>query len=117
MPLFELRTNQRPDKEEVGSLVSEISRVCSEILCKPEKYVMVSLQAGQSLIFAGTDEPAAFGELRSIGLPKNETTLFSSRLCSFLSKRLHISEERIYLSFIDVERDNWGWNGKTFGSI
>ena len=116
MPLFELRTNQRPDKEEIKSLVSEISRVCSEILHKPEKYVMVNLQVGQSLIFAGTDAPAAFGELRSISLPQNETAALSARLCSFLSERLHISEDRIYLSFGDVNRNNWGWNGKTFGT-
>ncbi len=116
MPLFELRTNQRPAKEEVNSLVSEISRVCSEILHKPEKYVMVSLQVGQSLIFAGTDDPAAFGELHSISLPKNETAKLSAKLCSFLSERLHISEDRIYISFTDVDRNNWGWDGGTFGT-
>tara|TARA_B100001964_G_scaffold235993_1_gene297028 strand:- start:2296 stop:2766 length:471 start_codon:yes stop_codon:yes gene_type:complete len=116
MPLFELRTNQRLNEEEVRSLVSEISCVCSEILRKPEKYVMVDFQMGQSLIFAGTDDPAAFGKLHSINLPLNETATLSAQLCSFLSERLHVPQERIYLSFVDVERNKWGWNGQTFGS-
>ena len=116
MPLFELRTNQKPEKEQVDSMAYELSRVCSEILCKPEGYVMVSIQVGQSLIFAGTDDPAAFGELRTINLPPQEIATLSARLCSFLSERLNIPESRIYLSFSDIDRNNWGWNGTTFGS-
>ena len=116
MPLFELRTNQKPEKELLDSMAYELSRVCSEILCKPEGYVMVSMQVGQSLIFAGTDAPVAFGELRSINLPPQDIEALSARLCAFLSKRLNVPEARIYLSFADVDRNNWGWNGKTFGA-
>ena len=116
MPLFELRTNQTPEKEEVDSMASGLSRVCSEVLCKSEGYVMVNIQVGQSLIFAGTDDPAAFGELRSINLLQEEIVTLSARLCSFLSERLNVPEDRIYLGFADIDRNNWGWNGKTFGT-
>ena len=63
MPLFELRTNRALGEGEVLILALELSRVCAGILSKPESYVMVNLQPNQSLIFAGTDDPAAFGEL------------------------------------------------------
>ena len=116
MPLFELRTNQTPKKDGVESLASELSLLCSEILRKSEGYVMVSIQVSQSLIFAGTDEPAAFGELRSIDLPPREIATLSAKICSLVSERLAVPENRIYLSFADVDRNNWGWNGKTFGS-
>ena len=116
MPLLELRTNQTPDKEEVKLLSSKFSRFCSEILGKPEHYVMVNLQVGQSLVFAGTDDPAAFGELLSIELSANATASLSSQLCSFVSEQLDVPTDRIYISFVDVDRNRWGWNGKTLGS-
>jgi len=116
MPLLELRTNQTHDKEKVKMLSSKFSRFCSEILAKPEHYVMVNLQVGQSLVFAGTDDPAAFAELRSIELSVNETSFLSSQLCSFASEQLDIPTDRIYISFVDLDRNRWGWNGKTFGS-
>ena len=116
MPLLELRTNQTHDKEKVKMLSSNFSRFCSEILAKPEHYVMVNLQVGQSLVFAGTDDPAAFAELRSIELSVNETSFLSSQLCSFASEQLDIPTDRIYISFVDLDRNRWGWNGKTFGS-
>mgnify|MGYP003952307399 CR=1 FL=1 len=116
MPLFELRTNQKPPKETVKSMASELSLLCSEMLNKSEGYVMVNIQVGQSLIFSGTDDPAAFGELRSIDLPGNEIAALSTRICSFLSNRLDVPNNRIYLSFVDIDRNNWGWNGKTFGA-
>ena len=34
---------------------------------KPEQYVMVSLNAGKPMCYAGTEEPCAYGELISIG--------------------------------------------------
>ena len=114
MPLFEVRTNQKPSKEETAVIASELSRVCSSLLRKSEDFVMVNFQVDQTLLFAGTVEPAAFGELRSINLPIDETNALAARICSFLSERLDIAENRIYLSFIDIERQNWGWNGKTF---
>ena len=114
MPLFEVRTNQKPSKEEIAVIASELSHVCSNILRKSEDYVMVNIQVDQMLLFAGTDEPAAFGELRSINLPIEETTPLAALICSFLSERLDVPENRIYLSFTDVDRNNWGWNGKTF---
>tara|TARA_Y100000588_G_C14033192_1_gene829563 strand:+ start:206 stop:550 length:345 start_codon:yes stop_codon:yes gene_type:complete len=114
MPLFELRTNRTLGEEEGLILASELSGVCAEILNKPESYVMVNLQANQSLIFAGNCDPTAFGELHSINLPDDETSSLSATLCTFLSERLNISKDRIYLSFVNVDRNNWGWNGKTF---
>ena len=116
MPLFEIRTNQTPSKEEARSVASDLSTICSEILRKPEGYVMVNIQVGQMLLFAGTEDPAAFGELRSINLPARETTSLAMQLCSFLAERLDVPENRIYLGFTDVDRNNWGWNGKTFGT-
>ena len=117
MPLFEVRTYQKPSKEETAVIASELSRVCSSLLRKSEDFVMVNIQVDQMLLFAGTDEPAAFGELRSIKLPIDETNILAARICSFLSERLDITENRLYLSFTDIDRQNWGWNGKNFQAI
>ena len=83
-------------------------------LGKPEKYVMVALEPGFRMSFAGSTAPAAFLQLKSIGLPESRTKEISSALCGFLEKELGIPKNRIYIVFEDVERSYWGWNGSTF---
>ena len=56
MPLFEVRTNQKPSKEEIAVIASELSHVCSNILRKSEDYVMVNIQVDQMLLFAMFDK-------------------------------------------------------------
>ena len=75
---------------------------------------MVRLNLGENLCFAGTDAPAAFGELFSIGLSDLETPSLSANLCKFLVERLTVSADRIFLNFHDVPRGLWGWKGRTF---
>jgi hypothetical protein len=64
--------------------------------------------------FAGSNDPLAYLELKSIGLPTDRTTEFSQTLCDTLSQQLQIPTDRIYIEFSDAERHLWGWNGATF---
>jgi hypothetical protein len=75
---------------------------------------MVRVNFGESIFFAGTDEPALFTELFSIGPSAMDAPTLSFALCKFLSERLGISPKRIYLNFHDAPREMWGWNGSTF---
>lgn len=66
------------------------------------------------MLFGGSDEPTAYLELKSIGLPQEATTALSGALCDLISEHLEISKDRIYIEFANAERKMWGWNGATF---
>ena len=112
MPLLELTTNTNID--DVQPLAKQASRLAADILGKPESYVMVKIMPEQSLIFAGSDEPAAHVKLKSLGLPEKDTAELSAKICDFISAELGIKSARIYIEFANPERHMWGWSSKTF---
>lgn len=114
MPFFKIETNQPMNADATQSILKKSSEFISEMLGKPEKYVMVSAEAGQQMLFGGNDDPTAFVQLKSIGLPVDKCTEFSGRICQFLSDELGIKPDRIFIDFADLERNMFGWNGKTF---
>jgi len=116
MPLLAVKTNRVLDSATEEAIGPELSRMCVGLLGKSEAYVMVSLSCGENLWFAGSAEPAAFAELRSIGLPELEIPRLAESLCGLLADKLKVSPERIYLNFPATPGDRWGWNGGTFAS-
>ena len=112
MPLLTLATNQAiEDKTGTCQL---ISKQIADLLGKPESYVMVLLQSGQSMTFAGTDDPTALIELKSLGLPEDQTTDFSTTLCTMIGDLINIPPNRIYIEFSSPPRHLWGWDKRTF---
>ncbi len=114
MPLLQVKTNQVLDRETGASLLPRCSQAVAGALGKPERYVMVSVEGGVPMLFAGDDSPCAYLELKSIGLPENKTAELSETLCTLVSEALGIASERIYIEFADAQRHMWGWNGGTF---
>lgn len=112
MPYLSVQTNARVDDAE--GLIRRLSRQAAAMLGKPEAYVMVYLEAGASLCFAGSSEPAAYVQLKSLGLPEADTQAYSARLCSSLQSELGIDPARIYIEFSNPQRHMWGWNSGTF---
>ncbi|WP_455209954.1 phenylpyruvate tautomerase MIF-related protein [Kaarinaea lacus] len=114
VPYITIQTNQEFDATSGKQLMQQASKTVSEILGKSENYVMVSLPPPVPMLFAGSDEPAAYLELKSIGLPQETTTSLSGVLCDLIYDHLRIAKERIYIEFANAERTMWGWNGRTF---
>ena len=112
MPLLQISTNIAI--ENCQQLAEKASKLTAEMLGKPESYVMVKVLAKQTLIFAGTGEPAAHLKLKSLGLPESKTADFSSMLCAFIDSELAIKSARIYIEFSSPERHMWGWDSRTF---
>lgn len=75
---------------------------------------MVSLEHNPNVLFAGSGDPLAYLELKSIGLPQEQTKTISAALCQVISNELGIAQDRIYIEFADAARHMWGWNGGTF---
>jgi len=111
---MKLQTNMELDAEQQERFLKQASATTAEALGKPENYVMVVLETQQSMSFAGTTDPLAYVEFKSIGLPEAKTPAFSDTLCSLIHSSLDIAKNRIYIEFSDAPRAMWGWDGRTF---
>jgi phenylpyruvate tautomerase len=114
MPYLMVQTNTPVNTDNAQHFVKQASATVSRLLGKPESYVMVSLQPPVPMVFAGTDDPTAYLELKSIGLPEKATPELSKVLCELVRDTLNIDENRIYVEFSNAQSHLWGWNGRTF---
>lgn len=111
MPYLSITTNVALSSEAETAWTAEASKIVAAQLKKPEAYVMVSLQKAP-MRFAGSLEPAAFMDLKSIGLPHD---------CERLAKALAaiatchgIPDQRLYLTCTDVPAPRWAQGGEAF---
>ncbi len=114
MPFLRIQTNQHLSDSEASALAARASVVVAEQLGKPERYVMISVEANPAMQFAGTNAPLAYLELKSIGLPESRTADMSRALCGMMTSATGIEADRIYIEFTDAPRKMWGWNNGTF---
>ncbi len=114
MPYLKIQTNRSVGKERHAGLLRKASETVGDALGKPERYIMVALEGGAPMLFAGSDAPVAYLELKSIGLPESKTATLSTALCNLVEDELDIPRDRIYIEFADAQRAMWGWNGGTF---
>lgn len=114
MPLLKIQTNKAVDTATAKTLVGDASAAVADLLGKPERYVMVSLEHNPAMLFGGSDDPLAYLELKSIGLPESRTADLSRNLAELLNEALDLPADRIYIEFADAPRNMWGWNGSTF---
>jgi phenylpyruvate tautomerase PptA (4-oxalocrotonate tautomerase family) len=114
MPFLRIQTNQSMAEADARSLASTSSALVAELLGKPERYVMTSVETSPAMQFAGEDTPLAYLELKSIGLPESATADVSKALCELVTTATGIATDRIYIEFTDAPRKMWGWNGGTF---
>lgn len=114
MPLLSLTTNVPLPTAQQDSLLAQLSQSTARMLGKPESYVMVKVEFASTMLFAGTSEPLAYLELKSIGLPEEMTADFSQALCKSVTDVLNIPPQRIYIEFANASRHMWGWDARTF---
>ncbi|PHS23925.1 MAG: hypothetical protein COA83_08890 [Methylophaga sp.] len=111
MPYLNIVTNQVIDDE--SALLKAASQTVAKAASKPESYVMIAVETKASMLMGGSDAPTAILDYRALGLPTDRTA-FSDALCSLITEQLGIAGDRIYISMTDSERQNWGWNHRTF---
>ena len=114
MPYFCIETNQPIERASQQQLLTKMSAFIAELLGKPESYVMISIQPETPLFFGGSDEPAAFIRLKSIGLPQERCPELSQKICRHVEQELGVPQDRVFIDFKDLARNLFGWNGKTF---
>jgi len=114
MPLLKIQTNVSIEPEARTPLLTRLSQTVATQLSKSERYVMVALQTAAPMLFAGSDAPLAYVEVKSIGLPDAQTPALSAAISEALNAELGIPAERIYIEFAAPQGRHWGWNGATF---
>ena len=115
MPYLLIQTNQSIPSEKQNALLAAASELVSSQLGKPEEIVMASVIQGSSMIFARDHSPAAFVELRSIGVPDEKRNPLCSRLTEVISANTAIPSNRIFVVLADISPRFWGYQGKTLG--
>ncbi|XP_057422394.1 uncharacterized protein LOC130716212 [Lotus japonicus] len=115
MPTLNLFTNIPVDAVVASDILRDATKAVAKIIGKPESYVMILLNGGVPIAFGGTEEPAAYGELISIGgLGPSVNGKLSSTIAEILQTKLYIDGSRFYIKFYDVQRSFFGFNGSTF---
>ncbi|KAK0598664.1 hypothetical protein LWI29_036801 [Acer saccharum] len=114
MPCLDLSTNVNLDGVDTSSILSEAISTVASIMGKPEAYVMIVLKGSVPIAFGGTEQPAAYGELVSIGgLNPDTNKKLSAAIATILVKELSVPKSRFFLKFYDTKGSNMGWNGST----
>jgi phenylpyruvate tautomerase PptA (4-oxalocrotonate tautomerase family) len=113
MPYLRIQTNIEAAPDAIPVLLAAFSTAVARALGKSERYVMVALDAATPMLFAGSNAPQAYVELKSIGLPDRVEPL-SAMLCDLIGEHFGIPAKRIYIEFTDAPAERWGWNGGTF---
>ncbi len=114
MPFLKLSTNVEISDQQKQQLLSELSQLIARQTSKPERYVMVELSSGQAMLFAGSSDPLAYLECKSIGLSAAQVNALAASLSTALTSSLSLSADRIYIEFSNCPAEYWGWNGATF---
>ena len=115
MPYLKINTNVDVSPEQAKQLLAELSGLLAKETGKPERYVMVEVLGGKSMLFGGSAEPLAYLECKSIGLSSGQAKALASSVPKLLGTVLSLSPDRIYIEFSNCPAEFWGWNGSTFG--
>nr|KYP63616.1 Macrophage migration inhibitory factor isogeny [Cajanus cajan] len=104
MPCLNLSTNVNLDGVDTSSILSEATSTVAQIIGKPEAYVMIVLKGSVPISFGGNEQPAAYGELVSIGgLNPDVNKKLSAAIASILETKLSVQKSRFFLKFYDTK--------------
>ena len=110
MPYINVSTSAKI--EDKKKLLEEISILVSSLTKKSKRFVMAKLEDNLEMYFED-QSPCCFLQIKSIGsLNPSE---MAKPISDFISEKMGIPTEKIYISFEDVPASLWAWNGRTFG--
>jgi phenylpyruvate tautomerase len=114
MPYLSIQTNKPLRDEQQTALLDAASKIVASKLEKPEAYVMACLLPAVRMTFAGQDDPAAFLEVRSIGIPDSTRNSLTAALTDLVARSCEIKTDRIYVVLADIQAQFWALKGATF---
>lgn len=113
MPYIDLKVTQKLAEDKKEKIKCELGKKIS-ILHKPESYLMVGIQDGYSLYFAGKKlEKGAYVSISLFGKVNSaDSEIMTVAVCKILNEELGIDGSCVYVTYHGV--DNWGFDGGNF---
>lgn len=115
MPYLSVKTNTRITPTQERAFLASATECIETLLDKPRAVVMVEIGSGRAMAFGGTEDPAAFLRLKSIGLDVTRCPELAQALTALVDATLGIPPDRVFIDLQDLDRARFAWNGKTFG--
>ncbi len=107
MSLMRIHTNIRINNKK--SLMDKSSKMFSELVSRPENFVMIIIEDEKDIYFNRSDEPAAFIEFKNSDL--KDTLKLSETISQFMESELDIPRDRIFIEFYTIPSAMWGYDG------
>ena len=113
MPFIDCKFSMKLTEEKKEKIKSKLGENIS-VMHKPESYLMVGIEDGYSLYFAGKSlENGAYVSVSLFGKPSAaDCEKFTAVLCSLFKSELGIDGNNIYVTYQGIS--DWGWNGGNF---
>jgi phenylpyruvate tautomerase len=92
------------------------AKAMTEVAGKPESYLFVGIQGGQTLFVRGARGEGAAINVSLVGtLTRAQKKELATRFCQICQDTLNVPRDAVYVVFAEVPGENWGWSGGTFG--
>lgn len=114
MPYISAKVTKKLTEEQFTNFKVALGKAIEAIPGKTEAYLMVCIEDGQKLWFAGDNSSdQAFIDVKILGKAKAEDYVrMTGVLCNICGELLGIAADKVYITYSEYE--NWGWNGKNF---
>ena len=115
MPFIELLTNVKVETQSEQTLTHAFGKAIEKVPGKSEQWLMVHIEGGASLYFAGKDSPCALLTVKLYGNVPDDGVCdsLSEELTELAAHELAIAPDRIYIEYETTRQ--WAWRGKHFG--
>lgn len=114
MPYLHVQTNANPSVPERSAFLDAATEAVAKELGKNKAYVMACIETGLSLNFNSSEIPAAFMELKVLGLDSSKNKILATVLSDLARVHLHVDEDRCFSRFVDTPRGHWGLGNDVF---
>jgi len=111
MPYFSLKTNDVIPEGQKLLLIAEIGEAI-KCIGKSPSHLMVQIEDGTGLYFAGTNEPCALGDFSLFGRSPIGYDTLVEKLTDAIVNATDIDKNRIFIQIHEV--DKWAMGGRLF---
>ena len=113
MPFIDNKITLRLTEEQKERIKSRLGKAVS-VLHKGESYLMVGINDGYDLYFAGKKlEQGAYVSVSLFGKASaSDYETMTGEICRILSEELGIPGSAVYVTYHGLA--DWGWNGSNF---
>ncbi|MGM0508023.1 MAG: phenylpyruvate tautomerase MIF-related protein [Fusobacteriota bacterium] len=117
MPFIETKIGKAVTKTEEIDLKHGFAKIMEEEIGKPERALMINIEDEKRIYLGGKLDTVSYVEIKLLGkLNIEQKDILTNRIGKLYNEILNVDSNKIYITFFEMERQDWGFNGKTFAS-